>query len=73
MMSLGKEIKKARIDLGMQQGTLATAAAVSQKYMSQIENDKADPSFSIVKRIAKALGVDLNRLGREDAVPSSTP
>jgi transcriptional regulator with XRE-family HTH domain len=66
MMSLGKEIRKARIDKGMPQGTLAKASAVSQKYMSQIENDHADPSFRIVQRIAEALGVSLDQLGKHE-------
>ena len=66
MMSLGKEIRKARIDRGLRQGQLAVAAAVSQKYMSQIENDHADPSFSIVQRIAKALEVSLDQLGKQE-------
>ena len=64
MTSLGKEIRKARIDSGVKQKTLAERAGLSQKYMSQIERDDADPRFSIVQRIAKALDVDLNQLGQ---------
>jgi transcriptional regulator with XRE-family HTH domain len=63
MMSLGKEIRKARIDSGVKQKDLAQRACLSQKYMSQIERDDADPRFSIVQRIAKALGVSLDQLG----------
>lgn len=66
-MSLGKEIRKARIDKGLQQGELCKAVRLSQKYMSQIENDKADPRFSIVQRIARALGVSLDRFAQETA------
>lgn len=71
MMSLGKEIRKARIDKELSQGALAHAAEVSHKYMSQIERDAADPSFRIVKRIAKVLGVSLDRLGQDDVTPPS--
>jgi transcriptional regulator with XRE-family HTH domain len=66
MVSLGKEIKKARIDKGWKQQELRAAAQISQTYLSQIELDKVDPRFSIVKRIARALGVSLDQLSRGD-------
>ena len=66
MMSLGKEIKKARIDKGWQQKHLQEATGLSQKYLSQVELDKVDPRFSVVKRIARALGVSLDTLAKED-------
>lgn len=66
MMSLGKEIRKARVDAGMNQKALADAAKLSQKYMSQIERDDADPRVSIVIRIARALGVTIDQLTREE-------
>jgi transcriptional regulator with XRE-family HTH domain len=67
MMSLGKEIKKARIDKGYRQHQVCQAARITQKYLSEIENDHVDPRISIVKRLAKALGVSLDSLTREDA------
>ena len=63
-MSLGREIKKARIDKGLKQKDLAEAVTLSKKYMSEIENDHADPTFSVVQRIAAALEVSLNQLGQ---------
>jgi transcriptional regulator with XRE-family HTH domain len=66
-MSLGKEIRKTRIDVGLNQKALADAAGLSQKYMSQIERDAADPRFSIVQRIARALGVSLDHLTKEES------
>jgi XRE family transcriptional regulator, fatty acid utilization regulator len=66
MMSLGKEIRKARVDIGMNQKALAERSKLSQKYMSQIERDDADPRFSIVQRIAEALGVSLDQLGKKE-------
>ena len=65
-MSLGKEIKKARIDKGWQQKDLQEVTGLSQKYLSQVELDKVDPRFSVVKRIARALGVSLDTLAKED-------
>ncbi len=66
MMSLGIEVKKGRIDRRWQQEELAQAAGISRKYLSQIENDRVDPRFSIVKRLAKALDVSLDTLGRDE-------
>jgi DNA-binding XRE family transcriptional regulator len=66
MMSLGKEIKKARIDKGWQQKDLQEATGLSQKYLSEIELDKVDPRFSVVKRIGRALGMSLDTLAKED-------
>lgn len=65
-MTLGHEIKKARIDKDWKQKDLVVATGLSQKYVSAIENDQADPSFRIVKRIARALGVSLDHLGQTD-------
>jgi transcriptional regulator with XRE-family HTH domain len=68
-MSLGKEIKKARIDKGWKQQDLQVATGLSQKYLSAVELDKAQPSFEVVKRIGRALGVSLDTLAKDDAAP----
>jgi len=60
MSTLGREIRKARIDKGWKQKELWQAAGLSQKYLSEIESDKVDPRFSIVQRIATALGISLD-------------
>jgi transcriptional regulator with XRE-family HTH domain len=67
MMSLGKEIKKIRIEKGWKQKELVLATGLSQKYLSEIERDTVDPRFSIVKRIARALGVSVDRLACEES------
>lgn len=69
MKSLGKEIKKARIDKGYRQAELCLHAGITTKYLSEIENEHVDPRFSIVQRIAHALQVDLNQLGQEPSAP----
>jgi transcriptional regulator with XRE-family HTH domain len=65
MMSLGREIKKARADKDWKQQDLQVATGLSQTYLSKIELDKVDPRFSIVQRIAAALGVSLDQLGSQ--------
>jgi transcriptional regulator with XRE-family HTH domain len=66
MMSLGKEIKKARIEKGWQQKDLQEALGLSQKHLSAIELDKVDPKFKLVKRIAEVLGVSIAQLAEEE-------
>lgn len=69
-MSLGKEIKKARIDRGWKQQDLQAATGLSQKYLSAVELDKAQPSFDVVKRIARALAVSLDTLAKDEDAPA---
>ena len=54
-MTLGRHIKMARTEKGWQQQQLAKEAHISQKYLSRVENDHADPSWSMVLKIAMAL------------------
>jgi transcriptional regulator with XRE-family HTH domain len=72
-MGLGIEIKKGRIDQHLQQQELAKRAGISRKYLSEIEHEQVDPRFSIVQRIAQALGVSLDTLGRQSQTPPPTP
>jgi len=60
MNTLGQAIRKARIDQHLQQKDLVKMTEISQKYLSQIENDKVDPHFGLVQRIAKALKISLD-------------
>jgi transcriptional regulator with XRE-family HTH domain len=68
MSTLGKEIKKARIDQGLKQKELKERTGLSQKYLSQIENDAVDPRVSVLKKIAQALQVSTDSLLGLDAV-----
>ena len=62
MTTLGKEIKKARIEKGVKQKDLQALTGLSQKHLSQIENDAADPRASVLRKIALALGVSADIL-----------
>ena len=66
MMSLGRAIKQARAARGWQQQDLRKATGLSQTYLSKVELDKVDPRFSVVKRIARALGVSVSQLACEE-------
>jgi transcriptional regulator with XRE-family HTH domain len=62
MTTLGKEIKKARIEKGLKQKDLQVLTGLSQKHLSQIENDAADPRATVLRKIALALGVSADIL-----------
>jgi transcriptional regulator with XRE-family HTH domain len=68
MTTLGREIKKARAALGWRQQRLQEATGISQKYLSRIENDHVDPSWSFVLKIAQALNMDLRTLYKDNGI-----
>lgn len=58
-MTFGKRIRAYREGIGMSQAHLASCAALSQGYLSQIENDEVqNPSASVIFRLAQALHID---------------
>ena len=76
-ITLGREIKRARAVRGWKQLQLHEATGISQKYLSRIENDKADPSWSTVRKIAQVLPLDLQGviqgIDETDDVPAPQP
>ena len=73
MTTLGREIKKARAALGWRQHRLQEATGISQKYLSRIENDHVDPSWSFVLKIARVLNMDLRALYEAEPTPPAPP
>lgn len=47
---------------GLSSRALAQASGISAAYLSEIETGKKDGSLSVMKRVAEALGVDLDDL-----------
>ena len=62
MKSLNITLKKAREAKGLSQKELAGLIDMAQAQYSRIESGKTDPSFSVVARISKALGMNLDEL-----------
>jgi transcriptional regulator with XRE-family HTH domain len=54
--TLGAEIRRRRLDAGLTLVRLAEMARLSQPFLSQIENERAQPSIESLERIAQALG-----------------
>ncbi len=60
---LGKVLKACREKKGMTQVQLAKKAKVTQAYVAMLETGvKNNPSLATLRRIAKALGVPIERL-----------
>jgi transcriptional regulator with XRE-family HTH domain len=70
-MELGKKIKELREEIGFTQGQLAGQAAVSQGYLSQLENgDVHNPSAAVILRLAEAIHVQPDDLFEAAGYPT---
>ncbi len=67
-MQIGNKIKKIREAKGLSQKQVALSLGMDQAQYSRIENNKTDPSFSNVEKIAKALGVTFTELFNAEEV-----
>ena len=65
MISLGKELRKARIDKSLSQQELSARTGISQKHLSALECDQMLPKWPTIARLAQELGIDLTLLARE--------
>ena len=64
MSGIGEVLKTARQAKGMTQGELAEAAQMTQAALSRYENDLRAPEPEALERLARALGVTPDLLGR---------
>ena len=70
-MELGRRIRELREEIGFTQGQLAGQAAVSQGYLSQLENgDVRNPSAAVILRLAGAIHVDPDDLFEAAGYPT---
>jgi transcriptional regulator with XRE-family HTH domain len=61
-MQIGNAIKLIRTQKKLSQAELAERADVSVSYISMLEREKRDPTFSTVEKLAEALEVPLSIL-----------
>jgi transcriptional regulator with XRE-family HTH domain len=70
-IKLGDRIRQLREESGMTQGQLAGGSAVSQGYLSQLENGEVkNPSAAVLLRIAQAMNVDPDDLFEAAGYPT---
>ena len=58
-VSIGTELKKILDQTGMTSYRLSQELGIGQSYLSRLFNNKFNPSYGLVKRVAKMLGYDL--------------
>ncbi|MGB2863942.1 MAG: helix-turn-helix transcriptional regulator [Sedimentisphaerales bacterium] len=68
-MDIGKGIKFVRIASGIRQGEMAKRLDISQNYLSLLENNKAEPSIALLRKISDTFGVPASFLFWEEAMP----
>ena len=64
-MKIGAQLKRERERALLTQQELAERAGVGLTTLNRIENDRAEPRFRTIRKIAKALGVDPRNLIQE--------
>ena len=55
-MNIGRAIVELRKEKDLSQGELAEGTGISHSYLSQIENNKKDPSTELIKKLSQQLG-----------------
>lgn len=58
----GEEVKRLREKKGYTQEQFAELLGIHRTYVNQIENNKKTPSFTLMVRIAEALGVSVKKI-----------
>lgn len=58
-MNIGISIKTIRKNKGLNQAQLADICGITVTYLSLIENDKKDPTLSLLRTIANSLNIPL--------------
>ena len=62
LLKITENIRIERARKKYSQAKLATMSGITQKYLNLIENQKANPSITIIVCICQALEIDLNTL-----------
>ena len=59
---LGKNLKRIRTTKGISQGEISRKLEVDKSFVSNIENGKTNPTLATIAKIAKAIGVSIDKL-----------
>ncbi len=58
VMKIGTQVKRVRERALLTQEELANRAGIGLTTLNRIENDRAEPHFRTIRKLAKALSVD---------------
>jgi len=63
---LGERVRAWRAERGMSRKALALASGVSERYLAQLEAGRGNISVLLLRKLARAMGVAVERLVREE-------
>jgi XRE family aerobic/anaerobic benzoate catabolism transcriptional regulator len=63
---LGERVRAWRTDHGMTRKTLSEASGVSERYLAQLESGHGNISVLLLRKVARAMGVPVERLVQEE-------
>ena len=63
---LGERVRAWRTEHGMTRKQLSLASGVSERYLAQLEAGQGNMSVLLLRKVARAMGVSVERLVRED-------
>lgn len=72
LRALGERIRGERARRGMSRKLLAKHAAISERYVTQLESGKGNVSILLLRQIVNALGLPLSRLLEDESPPELT-
>ncbi len=59
---LGKNLKRIRTTNGISQGAISRVLKVDKSFISKIEAGKTNPTLATIAKIARAVGVSVDKL-----------
>ena len=72
-MDIGKRLREVREAKGLSQNDLKDLSGLRRTHISIIENGRSTPSFHVLERWARALGIELHELFKvEHGQPKAT-
>src|SRR5216110_306651 len=63
---LGERVRAWRAERGMSRKALALASGVSERYLAQLEAGRGNISVLLLRKVARAMAVAVERLVREE-------
>ena len=67
---LGDRVRAWRSEHGMTRKALSAACGVSERYLAQLEAGEGNASVLLLRKVARAMGVPVEQLVREEAPPA---
>ena len=72
--ALGQAVKARRQELGLTQEAVALRADLHQRWLSNVENAKRNPSYASLRRLAAALDLTASELiARAETIEAGNP